>query len=235
MFGAARDDRHIEIDLHTAPGARWEAIVGGATLAVGLTLNYIAGGAFQSRYSAVVFPFFVVVVARGVTTLADPRVQAGVLAVVIGLGFVGGGRNVKTNRTQAAQVAAVLREQAQPGDLVVYCPDQVGPAVSRLTQPGLDEVTYPSFRRPELVDWVDYKERVAAADPAAFVRDALERAGSNTLWLVSTPGYLTHPVVCGNLSMQFAAARARQTPVAPDEDLFEHPGLQRFPARATGG
>jgi len=235
LFGRARDDRRIEIDLHTVPGARWEAIVGGATLVVGLTLNYVAGGAFQSRYSAIVFPFFVVVVARGVTTLADPRVQAGVLVFVIGLGFVGGGRNVKTNRTQAGQVASVLRAQAQPGDVVVYCPDQVGPAVHRLAPSGLDEVTYPSFRGPELVDWVDYKKRVAAADPEAFVRKALERAGTHALWLVSTPGYLTHPVVCGQLSTLFAAARARQTPVAPDEDLFEHPGLQRFPARAAGG
>ena len=35
-------------------------------------------------------------------------------------------------RTQAAQVAAVLNVQAQAGDLVVYCPDQLGPAVDRL-------------------------------------------------------------------------------------------------------
>jgi len=51
-----------------------------------------------------VFPLFVLVVARGVTTLADPRVRVGVLVVVLGLGFVGGVRNVKTNRTEAGQV-----------------------------------------------------------------------------------------------------------------------------------
>src|SRR5262249_29951803 len=120
LFGIARDNRHIDVDLRTAPGARWEALVAGATLVVVFTLNYIAGGAFETRYSAVVFPLFVVVVARDVTTLADPRVQAGVLALVIGLGFVGGVRNVKTNRTEAGQVAAVLRAEAEPGDLVVY-------------------------------------------------------------------------------------------------------------------
>jgi hypothetical protein len=235
LFGTARDRRHIDIDLRTVPGARWEAIVGGATLVVGLTLNYLNGGAFQSRYSALVFPFFIVVVARGVTTLADGRVQVGVLAVVIALGFVGGVRNVTTNRTQAGQVAAVLRAQAKPGDVIVYCPDQVGPAVHRLAPAGVDEVTFPSFRGPELIDWVDYKERVAAADPEAFAREALERAGPNALWLVSTPGYRTHPVVCGTLATLFGAARAGTTPVAPDDKLFEHPGLQRFPARAAGG
>ena len=72
LFGRSTDERRIELDLHTQPGARWEAIVGGATLIVALTLNYLAGGAFQSRYSAVVFPFFVVVVARGITTLERP-------------------------------------------------------------------------------------------------------------------------------------------------------------------
>src|SRR5579862_3748710 len=137
LFATARDNRYIDVDLHTAPGARWEAIVGGATLVVAFTLNYIAGGAFQTRYSAVVFPLFIVIVARGVTTLADPRVRTAVLVVVVALGFVGGVRNIKTDRTQAGEVAAVLRAQAKPGDLVVYCPDQLGPAVHRLAQPGL--------------------------------------------------------------------------------------------------
>ncbi len=235
LFGSARDNRHIEIDLHTAPGARWEAIVLGATLVVGFTLNYIAGGAFETRYSAVVFPLFVVVVARGVTTVADPRVQAGVLAVVVGLGFVGGIRNVKTDRTQATQVAAVLRAEARPGDLVVYCPDQLGPAVHRLAPPGLDQVTYPAFGSPKFIDWVDYKKRLADADPNAFARDALERAGSHTIWLVTTQGYLTHPVVCNTLSTLFAGKRPRALLVAPNERIFEHPGLQRFSARTTGG
>ena len=231
LFGTARDGRRVEIDLHTAPGARWEAIVGGATLLAGFTLNYVAGGAFETRYSAIVFPLFLLVVARGVTTLADPRVQAGVLVVVLGLGFVGGVRNVKTNRTEAGQVAAVLKAQAQPGDLVVFCPDQLGPAVHRLVSAGLDEVTYPFFGSPEFVDWVDYKKRLAQQDPKVFAREALARAGSHTVWLVTTQGYLTHPVVCTTLSTLFASKRPRAQLVAPNERIFEHPGLQRFSAR----
>ncbi len=235
LFGNARDRRHVDIDLRTAPGARWEAFVTAATLLVAFTLNYMAGGAFQTRYSAVVFPLFIVVVARGVTTLADPRVQAGVLVVVIGLGFVGGGRNVKTDRTEATQVARVLRAHAHPGDLVVYCPDQLGPAVHRLAPTGLDEVTYPTFGSPEFVDWVDYKQRLARADPQAFAREALRRAGNHDIWLVTTQGYLTHPVVCTTLSTMLAAKRGRQLLVAPNDRIFEHPGLQWFPARTTGG
>ena len=120
----ATDDRRIELDLHTQPGARWEAIVGGATLVVGLTLNYVAGGAFQSRYSALVFPFFVVLVARGVTTLADPRVRAGVLVVVLGLGFVGG---VPQRRRRTAPQAGRGRRAC--------CAPKRSPATSSCTAP----------------------------------------------------------------------------------------------------
>ena len=233
LFGRATDGRRIELDLHTHPGARWEAIVGGATLVVALTFNYFAGGAFQSRYSALVFPFFVVLVARGITTLADRRVRAGVLAVVVGLGFVGAGRNVFTDRTQAGKVAGILRAEAAPGDLVVFCPDQLAPAVHRLLPTALDQVTYPAFGSPAFVDWVDYKARLAHVDPEAFAHEALARAGSHTLWYVASPGYITHPVVCQTLSNVFAASRRRVVRVGPDERIFEHPGLQEFPAGAS--
>jgi mannosyltransferase len=235
LFGRASDDRRVEIDLRTQPAARWEAIALGATLAVGLTLNYLAGGAFQSRYSALVFPFFIVLVARGVTTLVDPRVRAGVLTVVIALGFVGAGRNIVTNRTEAGDVAAVLRADAAPGDVVVYCPDQLGPAVHRLAPGGLDEVTYPDFAAPGIVNWVDYTARLGLADPTAFARAALDRARDHTLWYVTSPGYITHPVVCGTLSSLFALSRTRTVRVTSDDRIFEHPGLQEFPERKPAG
>ncbi len=233
LFGRGTDDRTIELDLHTQPGARWEAIVGGTTLVVALTLNYLAGGAFQSRYSAVVFPFFVVLVARGVTTLSSPRVRAGVLVVVLGLGFVGAGRNVFTDRTEAGKVASILRADAKPGDLVLFCPDQLGPAVHRLLPSDLDQVTFPTFGSPAFVDWVDYKARLANVDPLSFARQTLARAGRHTLWFVTSPGYITHPVVCQTLSNVFAASRRRIGRIGPDERLFEHPGLQEFPPGAS--
>jgi hypothetical protein len=154
--------------------------------------------------------------------------------VTVGLGFAGGVRNMTTQRTQAGAVASVLRAEAKPGDLVVYCPDQVGPAVHRLVKPGLDEVVYPTFARPERVDWVDYRRRLAAADPAAFVRVALERAGLKTLWYVSAPGYITHVGTCERISDAFAAARTRVQRTLSDNKIFEKPALQMFPATASG-
>ncbi len=230
-FGRAIDERRVEIDLHVPREPRLFAFVGGVGLLVALTLNDVAGGAFQSRYSAIVFPFFVLLVARGFTMLRDTRILAAFLGVVVLFGFVGGVRNLSTQRTQAPEVAAVLRREAKPGDLVVYCPDQVGPAVHRLVQPGLDEVVYPSFAGPARVDWVDYKKKLAAANPAMFARDALARAGTHTLWYVSAPGYITHVGTCEALSDQFAAARARVQRSVSKDKIFEKPALQMFPAQ----
>jgi hypothetical protein len=230
VLGRPMDERRVEIDLHVPRETRVIAFLGGGGLLVALTLNYLAGGAFQSRYSAIVFPFFILLVARGFTMLRDPRILAGVLAVTVLFGFVGGVRNLVTQRTQAPEVAAVLRHDAKPGDLVVYCPDQLGPAVHRLVQPGLDEVVYPSFAGPERVDWVDYKKRLAAASTATFAREALARAGSHTLWFVSAPGYITHVGICEALSDDFAAARTRVQRTVSQDKIFEKPALQMFAA-----
>jgi len=229
VFARPIDERRIEIDLHVPRETRAIAFVGGIGLAVALMLNYLAGGAFQSRYSAIVFPFFVLLVARGFTTLRDPRILAAVLVVSVGLGFVGGVRNVLTQRTQAGAVAAVLRREAKPGDLVIYCPDQIGPSVHRLVQPGLTEAVYPTFASPAFVDWVDYKQRLAAADPKAFARVALARAGSHTVWYVSAPGYITHVGTCEALSDDLATARNRIQRTLSADKIFEKPALQMFP------
>jgi mannosyltransferase len=233
VFARGIDNRRIEVDVRTQPEARPYAFVAFAGLVVALSLNYVAGGAFQSRYSVIVFPLFVLLVARGFTTLYDDRVLAAVLIVAITLAFAGGVRNLTTQRTQAGTVAAVLRAEAKGGDLVVYCPDQVATAVHRLAPHGLDEVVYPSFAGPELIDWVDYKERLAAADVNAFARDALARANGHTLWYVSAPGYRTHAGTCEALSDAFAAARPRQQRTNSDEQILEKPALQEF--RVAGG
>ncbi len=230
VFGRAVDERRVEIDLHVPKETRLIAFLLGGGLLVALTLNYLAGGAFQSRYSAIFFAFFVLLVARGCTTLRDPRLLGGVLVVLVAFGFAGGVRNVITQRTQAPEVAAVLRHEAKPGDLVVYCPDQVGPSVHRLVQKGLDEVVYPSFASPALIDWVDYKQRLAAADPAVFARAALARAGSHTLWYVSAPGYITHTGTCETLSAALGHARPVVQRTLSKDKTFEKPSLQMFPA-----
>jgi 4-amino-4-deoxy-L-arabinose transferase-like glycosyltransferase len=234
VFGRPVDDRRVEIDLYVPKETRAMAFLGGVGLLAALSFDYVAGGAFQSRYSAIVFPFFILLVARGFTMLTDQRILIGVLSVAILLGFYGGYRNLSTQRTQAPQVAAVLRKDAKPGDVVVYCPDQVGPAVHRLAPAGLDQVVYPSFAGPERIDWVDYKKRLAQANIPAFAHAALERARGRTLWYVSAPGYITHKGTCEALSDEFAGSRERIQRTESDPDTFEKPQLQMFPAHRGG-
>jgi 4-amino-4-deoxy-L-arabinose transferase-like glycosyltransferase len=234
VFARAIDERRLEVDLRTEPSARVMSFMLAGGLAVSLTLNYLAGGAFQSRYSAIVFPFFVLLVARGIGLLRDPRVFASVLVVASVLGFAGGVRNVVTQRTQAGEVARVLRHEAKPGDLVVYCPDQVGPSVHRLVQSGLDEIVYPSSNGPERIDWVDYKKRLAHVDIDAFAQKALRKADGRTLWYVSAPGYITHVGTCEALSDAFAKARPRVQRTLSNDKIFEKPALQQFDARPAG-
>jgi hypothetical protein len=234
VFARAIDERRLELDLWTEPAARAMSFMLTAGLAVSLTLNYLAGGAFQSRYSAIVFPFFILLIARGTGLLRDPRIFIGVLVVASILGFAGGVRNVVTQRTQAGEVARVLRSEAKPGDVVVYCPDQIGPSVHRLVQPGLDEFVYPSFAGPERIDWVDYKKRLAHVDINAFAQKALQKANGHTLWYVSAPGYITHVGTCETLSDAFAKARPRVQRTLSNDKIFEKPALQQFDDRPAG-
>jgi 4-amino-4-deoxy-L-arabinose transferase-like glycosyltransferase len=230
VFGAAVDAWHIDIDLHARRRMRWEALVGATALVLGTTAAWASRSAFQTRYSSIVFPFFVLLVAHGIVCFADRRVRNAIVIAVVLLGFVGGVHNVNLQRTSAGRIAAVLRRDAKPGDVVLYCPDQVGPAVHRLGPPGLDEVTYPRLLRPALVDWVDYKKILNRHKPEVVAQEVLARAGSHTIWYVSAPGYLTHGSTCDVLSAALAQARRQVVRVLIDPTPYEKPGLKEFPA-----
>ena len=208
--------------------ARALAAVGGATLVIGTSLGYLGGQAFQSRYSAVVFPFFALLLARGLAVLTDTKVRIGALALVVGLGFVGGVRNAVEQRTQAGEVASVLVADAAPGDLIVYCPDQLGPSVHRLLPADFDETTYPAFAPPTFVNWVDYQDRIEATDSGEFANAVVERAGDHTIWLVTGPAYPNLEGRCAEVSGALAASRPLSQRVTSDEARFELTGLQEF-------
>ena len=233
IFAIAATARRIELDVfvpRTTRGITY-MLVGGLVAAT--TLNYLAGGAFQSRYSAIVFPFYILLVARGFTILRDQRVLGVLLIVTVALGFAGGVRNLETQRTQARGVADALVAQAKPGDVVVYCPDQIAPSVHRLlpSDLGLVEVTFPNFDGPERVDWVDYKANIARADVNAFAAEALRRAEGHQLFYVTAPGYITHPGTCEALAAALGQSRSARQITVSDEEIFEKPALQVFTAR----
>jgi hypothetical protein len=226
--------------LHREASVLWEAAIGLAALALGATLAWIGHSGFQPRYAAIVFPMFVIVVARGITVLPTARVRAIALVFVVVCSLAGSLRNWHENRTQTGQVAAALATAARPGDLVIYCPDQLGPATHRLlarTPIGhtLREISYP-LTLPyshvvTRVDWYDYKKRLAATSPeAAAARAVLLVRPNQRVFVVTSPGYVTHDSLCPPFINSIVARTRRHTVelVAPDENIYEHAGLDEL-------
>jgi hypothetical protein len=235
VFGRTVGTSHVDIDLRTQPEIRWEAGAAFGALGLGLVAAWITDSAFDARYASMMFPLFVLVVAFGFTVLGSRLVMGILVAVVVGAGFAGAANNVVDNRTQAGQLADVIRADAKPGDTVVYCPDQLGPSVARLleSRPGLDQVTFPGGAAPELVDWVDYHHRIAATDPAKFANRVLDQAGKDhAIWYVYSPAYHGLEGKCEGVAAALAAARPGSSArvVQDDQKYFESGSLVQYPA-----
>jgi hypothetical protein len=79
------------------------------------------------------------------------------------------------------------------------------------------------------VNWVDYKDHVERADPDQFAAELLQQAGTGSVWLVSSTGYLPFSDKCERILGALSSARGAGQPlVVADADTFEHMGLVRF-------
>jgi mannosyltransferase len=199
LFGVGRSGRLIELDLHTRPRARGTSIAVVGTLFAAIAGGILTTSAFSPRYAAVVFLPLILLVALGTTTFLNQRVRLAVVAVAVVAGLIGSFQNITTQRTQAPKVAVVVNAQAKPGDLIAFCPDQLGPAVYRvIDHPSRYRMlTFPRGTGPQFVDWVDYTHTVHAASTAAFAAKLVAAAGTtHRIWLVWQPGYQTFGIKC---------------------------------------
>ncbi|HEX2383790.1 MAG TPA: glycosyltransferase family 39 protein [Acidimicrobiales bacterium] len=238
LFATRIDDRRLVIDVRTLPQVRREAAVVGLTVAIACSAGYLTRTTFATRYTAVIFPLFFVVAAVGLTRLDMPIVRQVVVVALVALGLVGGVNNVVTDRTQAGDIAAAMSPELQRGDLVVMCPDQLGPSTHRVLPSSTAQVTYPTFGSPDRVDWRDYEERNAQADPKAFASGVVDRAhaaGAHSVWLVSSGSYKTLEGQCEALTTELGTLLGSGTlEVAENGDsFFEHAALVRFPGPAA--
>lgn len=154
------------------------------SLVVAVIVDAVGRQAYAPRYLAMGVGLFLVVVGCGIAVLPSRRARRTMLAVLVVAELGVCVQNAWQPRSQAGLVAAVLDQQARPGDVVVYCPDQLGPPTSRLLQTGARQVVFPNFAGPTVVDWVDYRARIRAANPQRFARDVSAIAGDHRVWLV---------------------------------------------------
>jgi mannosyltransferase len=223
----------VVVDVHVQSRAKFVALLVVGPLVVAVVAGMVTGAAFDNRYIAVVFPLFVLLCALGVSAFRSPAVTSGILAVACTAGLTTAGFQNSQPRTQAVQVAAVLNAQAQPGDMVVYCPDQLGPAVDRLLKvPDVTQLTFPRMIGPARVDWVNYLSTIQHTDVGTFAQEIWGRLGpSSTLWLVWRNGYQGFGSSCGDLASWLEMLRpGGEVVISPDPTYYEYENLVKFPS-----
>ena len=200
-WGGGPDNGRIVMALLIVSLASWAALRGPRlirpalgvvliTLLLAWTQTALLGGAYTGRYTAVVVPLMAVAVGLGAAALPGRWAVASLAAFVL-LGAATGVRAAAVERTSAQDVAEAFTDAAAPGDVLVYCPDQLGPPVSRAIGGGYEQVLYPTLDPPQLIDWVDYTERNEAASPASVAARVDALAGSRQLFVLKATGYRT--------------------------------------------
>lgn len=223
------------VTLVTRPNRRLAGLTGVllGTLLLAVVAGAIANAAFIDRYTAVALPLFLIVVGVGITVLTRGRIVLAVMLIVSLAGVLTGYASNHSQRTQAVQVAQILNAEAQPGDLVVYCPDQLGPAVDRLlTVPGVTELTFPRAIGPSRVDWVNYRQVINETNVATFAQQMLGRLGAgHGLWVVEKDGYPGLGGNCGALVSWFNLLRPTgDVMVHQSSFYYENENLIRYPS-----
>jgi hypothetical protein len=190
-----------------------------------------------ARYTSVVVPILVLLAAIGVARLHEARRRVGVLALAAVVALPISVQEAGSVRTPGAQIASALEARAAPGDVVVFCPDQLGPSVWRELDAEDRRIltlgVAPDWRSPERVDWIDYGTRYRSADPRAFAREADEMAGSGTVWLVYSDLYPPTQATCAAVRRNLARLRRDERWVLADRPgtHLDHGGLVAYPAR----
>ncbi|MEJ6511445.1 MAG: glycosyltransferase family 39 protein [Actinomycetota bacterium] len=230
VFGFTIDRRTTGLDLRTRREFRGPAWIASFTFLVGCAVSFLGHSAFASRYTAVLFPLIALLVAAGICCFESRWVRFVVVTGMCLVLSVGAFWNVVYHRTQLKAVAGAVSSSATPGDIVVFCPDQLGPAGVRVMPSDLMFISYPSYDDGRFVDWVDYADRNRSSDPAAFASRVLADAGpSHAIYVVWSDSYKTLEGKCSGLIEALSASRQPQQLVGADgERYFEHASLTRF-------
>ncbi len=193
----------------------------------------LGGSAYAERYTGISLPPFLLLASLGIGLLSSRAAVTGVLVLVSIAGLIGGRALNGQERTNAAEVATRIQDQARPGDVVAYCPDQLAPALHRMLVrrgvTGVKEIAFADASGPALVDWVDYAKRMGHASATAFARQIDEMAGPNgSIYLVRADGYRTLGDSCSEVADQLAALGRDPVAQVSRRRLLESSMLVRF-------
>jgi len=216
----------------------WLRVVVGfgvATVGLGAAASLATGTAFQGRYAVFALVPLLLAGSVGLRRLPPGAGLAGfvVLALLSGVSVA---RELDRGRTQLGEVADAVVADGSPGDLVVFCPDQLAPAGHRLLADRFTTLAHPALDDGRRVDWRDYADRNAAVDVDS-VADALvaeagvaRSAGAANVWLAWMDGYETFGGQCPDLRLALAERLGRPTKaVYADADRFDDAAnLSRF-------
>jgi mannosyltransferase len=190
------------------PVARLTGGIALLTLFIAWATVYVGGGAYTGRYTAVAVPLVCLTVALGALALPGRWTPSVALCLLIVLGTAFGVPAAGQPRVSSAGIVHAFQAAGgAPGDLMAYCPDQLGPPVWRLLDRGVEQVVYPTFGDPRRVDWVDYTARQAAADPEQFASELAARAGSRPVFVLAATEYRTFEGQCERLLAGLRAER----------------------------
>jgi uncharacterized membrane protein len=219
LFTARSSGNQLTFDLRTVPIVRRELAVVLLVVMLGTLAGYATDATYQPRYAAVIVPLVLLAVAVGVSRIPGvAQLLAGGTYLVLSL--VGIAWVNHYQRTQAEVIGDAVAQHAEPGDVVVHCPDQLGPDYSRQMPDGVTDLAYPTLSSPELVDWVDYAERHRAADPVRIAEEIRAEADGNAIFVVWMPDYRTLDDQCERL---LAALGPSEALVQQDNTKYYEP------------
>lgn len=234
LAGQSTGGRFLLIDLRGREPGRTLFFLATGTLFVAVTAGKLVGNAWADRYTATAFVPFLLVLGLGSTVIGDRRIFQGVIAVAAAIGLLAGTTDLHRERSQAAEAAGVLERLAHPGDVMLICPDQIGPGLARTIPPWLKVHVVPTYDAPDRVNWVDYEQRNENADGREIARRALAEAGpEHTVFLAGSGAYRTYEELCTEVQTTLAQARPHADQVMKQglpAKVYENYALLRFQA-----
>ena len=230
LVGRARGDDRWGLVL-AAPARRqamWALALALGTLLIGATAAMASGATFVSRYAAVIYPLVVVLIGWGLAA-CPPRLRGVLGAVVLAGSLAGIARSINVPRSISGTAAQVIEAKA-PDALVVTCPDQLSVALGRELPDGQQLVSYPDLDSdPRFIDWVDYAQRVKAADPAEVADKVWTLADGRPVVLGYSDTYDTHREACPAFLAALSEGHRTETLLSSTgQDAFENMSLVRL-------